>query len=313
MNTSTADTAAQSAAEQIRAVRNKVKALIKHEDKKLSKQRGEVREAGQYVRYGQIADSLMADPGAAVRGTAKGAVENIHTGEIEEITLNPAFDAVQNAELLYRKARRGKRGHETAVAMATATEANLNKLNDILLGINAVVEEKEAGAIDEADAERVREIAAEFLPADGGKAGAKRKDLPPPPPFKRYVIDGWEVYLGKNSKQNDELSTRFARPSDVWMHVVGYAGSHLIIRRRKNDPEPPKEVVQKAAQLAVWFSKAKHTSFAEVHVTEARFVRKRRHAPPGEVIAERCRAVRVEPKDPQFLDFCKNNNMPQVI
>jgi predicted ribosome quality control (RQC) complex YloA/Tae2 family protein len=309
MSTSPTDTAATSAIEQIRAVRNKIRALLKHEDRKLQKQQGEVREAGQYTRYGQIADSLMADPGAAARGTAKAAVENIHNGEIEEITLNPAFDAVQNAELLYRKARRGKRGYETATAMAAITEANLNKLKDILLNIDAVMEEKQPEALDDTDVNRVREAAAEFLPPDSAAAGARRKNLPPPPPFKKYVIDGWEVYLGKNSTQNDELSTRFAKPSDIWMHVVGYAGSHVIIRHQKNAPAPPKEVIHKAAQLAVWFSKAKHTSFAEVHVTEARFVRKRRHAPPGEVIAERCKAVRVEPKDPQFLEFCRNNNM----
>jgi predicted ribosome quality control (RQC) complex YloA/Tae2 family protein len=75
----------------------------------------------------------------------------------------------------------------------------------------------------------------------------------------------------------------------------------VLIRHKRDTPNPPKEVIQKAAQLAVWFSKARHTSYAEVHVTEARFVRKRRHAPPGEVIAERCKAVRVEPKDPKKL------------
>jgi len=107
--------------------------------------------------------------------------------------------------------------------------------------------------------------------------------------------------LGKNSEQNDELSIKFAKPSDIWLHVAAHAGSHVIIRHKKDTPNPPKDVIHKAAQLAVWYSKARHTSYAEVHVTEARFVRKRRHAPPGEVIAERCKAVRVEPKDPKLI------------
>jgi predicted ribosome quality control (RQC) complex YloA/Tae2 family protein len=301
--------------EQIRAVRNRIKALLKREDKKLAKQKEEVLEASQYGRYGQIADSLMADPAAAPRGTAKAAIINIHTEEVEEIALNPALDAVKNAELLYRKARKGKRGHETAVGMMEETEARVGRLKAVLDGIDNIINEKRKAGNDgdaavcrddnppeynDDDVERVRGIAAEFLPPETAKTGGRKK-IEETVPFKKYIINGWEIYLGKNSEQNDELSTRFAKPSDIWLHVAAHAGSHVIIRRKKDAPYPPREIIEKAAQLAVWHSKAKHTSYAEVHVTEARFVRKRRHSPPGEVIAERCRAVRVEPKDPKLL------------
>jgi len=288
------------AVEQIRAVRNRVRSALKHEERKLAKQREEAEEAGRYVKYGQIADSLMADPAAAPRGTAKGVVINVHTQQLEEIALNPAFDAVENAELLYKKARKGKRGHDTALAKVAETEAKAAKLDTIIIGIEELLDEKQPEEFTEEDAERAREIAAEFLPADK-QGGGRGRPAEPPPPFKKYIIDGWEVYLGKNSTQNDELSTRFAKPSDIWLHVAAHAGSHVIIRHKKNTDNPPRTVVEKAAQLAVWFSKAKHTSYAEVHVTEARFVRKRRHAPPGEVIAERCKAIRVEPKDPRIM------------
>jgi predicted ribosome quality control (RQC) complex YloA/Tae2 family protein len=289
------------AAERIRAIRNKIRAALRHDERKLEKQRADAVEAGQYARYGQIADSLMADPAAAPRGTAKGAVVNVHTERIEEIALNPAFDAVKNAELLYRKARRGKRGHETAVGMMTATEGRVERLKAVAAAIEEICGEKRAEELGEEEAERAREVAAEFLPPENAKGGGKGSQTATPVPFKKYVIDGWEVYLGKNSAQNDELSVRFAKPSDIWLHVAAHSGSHVIIRHRKNTDNPPRTVIEKAAQLAVWFSKARHTSYAEVHVTEARFVRKRRHAPPGEVIAERCKAVRVEPKDPRLM------------
>ena len=296
-NTNSNSPAPPSAAERVRAVRGKVRAVLKREERKLEKQREEVREAGQYVRYGQIADSLMADPASTPRGTAKTAVINVHTQAIEEISLNPAFDAVENAELLYRKARKGKRGHETAEKQAAETEANIGKLRKIIADIEALIAEKQPDDLSDEDAARAHELAAEFVPPPALNSKGKPVVEPPPPPFKKYVIDGWEIFLGKNSAQNDELSTRFAKPSDIWLHVAGYAGSHVIIRHQKNTDNPPKTIIEKAAQLAVLNSKAKHTSFAEVHVTEARFVRKRRHAPPGEVIAERCKTVRVEPKD----------------
>jgi len=287
--------------DRIRAIRNRVKALAKHEERKLDKQRSDAREAGQFARYSQIADSLMADHASAPRGTSKGAVVNIHTREIEEVALNPALDAVENAELLYRKARKGKRGYETVAALIVETEAKLGRLNDVIICMDEITNEKPLEELTGDDVERVRQAAAEFLPPEDAKSGGGKKAGPPPPPFKKYVIDGWEVYMGKNSTQNDELSTRFAKPSDIWLHVAAHAGSHVIIRHKKDTPNPPKTVVEKAAQLAVWHSKARHTSYAEVHVTEARFVRKRRHAPPGEVIAERCKTVRVEPKDPKLI------------
>jgi predicted ribosome quality control (RQC) complex YloA/Tae2 family protein len=278
-----------------------MKALHKREEKKLAKQRAEAEEASRYTRYSQAADTLMADPSIAARGTANAEFKNVHTGETETIALNPALDALENAELLYKKARKGRRGYETAAANVEETTAVVGKLSVIIDTIEEIIKEKEPQDLDDSDALRVREIAVEFLPDIGLTSSGKKKPVEPQVPFKKYVIDGWEIYLGKNSEQNDEISTKFAKPSDIWLHVAAHAGSHVIIRHKKDTPNPPKDVIHKAAQLAVWYSKARHTSYAEVHVTEARFVRKRRHAPPGEVIAERCKAVRVEPKDPRLI------------
>ncbi|MCL2689336.1 MAG: NFACT RNA binding domain-containing protein [Chitinispirillia bacterium] len=292
---------------QIRDIRHKIRLLLKHEMRKLEKQKLDEREAGQYLRYSQMADSLMADPKIYPRGSAKALIENAHSGEIEEISLNPAFDAIENAELLYRKARKGKRGHETALTLMRETEIKTVELQKIIENIDGMINEKKlSGKLDELTEDDLKEIqglCGQFLPQKTDAAGKSKSSVKKGEkvPFKRYTIDGWEVFLGNNSTENDEISTRFAKPSDIWLHVAAHAGSHVIIRRPKNTPPPPKEVVEKAAQLAVWFSKAKHTSFAEVHVTEARFVHKRRHAPPGEVIAERCKAIRVEPKNPQEM------------
>jgi predicted ribosome quality control (RQC) complex YloA/Tae2 family protein len=117
--------------------------------------------------------------------------------------------------------------------------------------------------------------------------------------YRRYSFDGWNVFIGKTDSQNDELTTRFAKPWDIWMHVAGHAGSHVVIKRDRNSAWPPKEILVKAASLAVWFSKAKHTSYAEVHYTEARYVHKRRKSPPGEVCLQQHKTLRVSPVSPQ--------------
>ncbi len=288
--------------EELRALRHQLKATLKHENRKLEKQKEELKETSRHDWYSQLADSLLADPSSAPRGSSQATIINVHTEQIEQISLNPKFDAHQNAELLYRKAKKGKRGHEIAVEKAEATEKLVESIREKITAIDELFSDK--SMLEEFSKEQFQKIEEQclpYLPNRPDAAGAKKEVQKESVPYKRFVIDGWEIFLGKNSTQNDELSTRFAKPSDIWLHVAGHAGSHVVIRRPKNSPPPPAEVVTKAAQLAVWFSKAKHTSFAEVHVTEARFVRKRRHAPPGEVIAERCKAVRVEPKNPQDM------------
>jgi predicted ribosome quality control (RQC) complex YloA/Tae2 family protein len=124
-------------------------------------------------------------------------------------------------------------------------------------------------------------------------------------PYRHVTIDGWDIYIGKNDAQNDELTTKFAKPWDLWFHVAIHSGSHVIIKMERNGPRPPNAVIEKVAALTVWFSKAKHTSLSEVHMTEARFVRKPRKYPPGKVIVERCKAIRVSPISPQamFRDY----------
>ena len=95
------------------------------------------------------------------------------------------------------------------------------------------------------------------------------------------------------------LTFREARAHDLWLHASGYAGSHVVIRRPHKDVEVPPEVVEVAAQLAAWHSKARGAGGkVEVHLCRAGDVRKRRGAPAGEVLLEKWSRVRVYARDP---------------
>ena len=74
--------------------------------------------------------------------------------------------------------------------------------------------------------------------------------------YRSIERDGWEILVGKGAHDNDELSTKIAEPLDYWFHVQDYSGSHVIIRC-PDGIEPPHEIVQYAAQLAAWHSKAR--------------------------------------------------------
>jgi predicted ribosome quality control (RQC) complex YloA/Tae2 family protein len=120
-------------------------------------------------------------------------------------------------------------------------------------------------------------------------------------PFRHYSFDGCEIFIGKNDEQNDELTVRFARPSDMWMHVASHPGSHVIVRRGDITSPAPEKVIEKAAALAAWFSKARNASSVKVHVAEARNVYKPKNAPPGEVRIGKFKVLRVKPVSPQVL------------
>jgi len=111
------------------------------------------------------------------------------------------------------------------------------------------------------------------------------------------VIDGWEVLVGKRAGDNDELTFRIADSHDFWLHVADYSGSHVVIRNPDDLDAPPPEVLERAAQLAAFYSKAQNArGKIEVHVCRAADVRKPRGAPAGLVELKRWDSVRVYPK-----------------
>lgn len=118
-------------------------------------------------------------------------------------------------------------------------------------------------------------------------------------PYRTVLIDGFEVLIGRGADDNDELTFRVAEPNDLWLHVAGGTpGSHVIVRSPA-EGEIPKEVVEKAAAAAAWYSKSRSAARVEVHVCKARDVSKPRGAPAGLVELARWKSVKVRPALPE--------------
>lgn len=112
--------------------------------------------------------------------------------------------------------------------------------------------------------------------------------------YRTVEIDGFEVLVGKGARDNDHLTTRVADPRDFWLHVADYSGSHVVIRNPDDLPAPPPAVLRRAAELAVWHSKARGAGGkVEVHLCRAGDVRKPRGYPAGKVVLKRWEAVKV--------------------
>src|SRR5262249_51960136 len=105
------------------------------------------------------------------------------------------------------------------------------------------------------------------------------------------------VYIGRNARENDEVTFEIASPDDFWLHVAEYTGSHVIVRNPNRDKELEPTVLIKAAQLAAFFSQARNSSKVEVHFTRRKNVTKPKRARPGLVRLQEYKSVVVEPKN----------------
>lgn len=116
--------------------------------------------------------------------------------------------------------------------------------------------------------------------------------------WRAVEVNGFEILVGKGARENDELTFGVAEPRDLWLHAAGYAGSHVVIRNPEGLSELPRRVVERAAELAAWHSKARTArGKVEVHVCRVSDVRKPRGFPPGKVEIRRWDAIKVYPRD----------------
>lgn len=115
--------------------------------------------------------------------------------------------------------------------------------------------------------------------------------------FRSVMVGEFEVLIGKGDADNDALTFKVGNPCDFWLHVAGVPGSHVLIRNPDKVSEPPREVVERAAQLAAFFSKAREGGKVEVHYCRVADVSKPRGFAPGKVMLKTYKSVRVYPKE----------------
>ncbi len=123
----------------------------------------------------------------------------------------------------------------------------------------------------------------------GGVSGARR--------YRTLRVDGYEILIGRSSRENDELTFQVANADDFWMHVADYSGSHVVVRNPAKIKTIPDNVLTRAAQLAAFFSQARNSSKVEVHYTQRKYVSKPRRAKPGLVKLTEFKSISVEPKN----------------
>ena len=115
-------------------------------------------------------------------------------------------------------------------------------------------------------------------------------------PYRIVEAEGFQILVGRGDSENDVLTFEVAEPDDLWLHVAGgVPGSHVVVRNPDRLPELPPSVVERAAALAAWYSKARRARRVEVHLCRVAEVAKERGMPPGMVALSRWKRLRVRP------------------
>lgn len=222
------------------------------------------------------------------RGAASIEVINIFSDEQETINikLNPKKTAVENATYYFEKY---KNVSEKKQVLKIKKDAHLIELEEI----SYLNELTESASIKDLIKIKNRLINMNILQSEQSK--------PKDPEslkysFKRIILEGkWDVYIGKNSLNNDLLTFSFAKKSDLWLHAQGVSGSHVVIKVPKDSASVPKAIIEQAAQIAASNSKAQHSSTVPVIYTEIRYVNKIKKAPPGTVNVRNEKVIFVKP------------------
>jgi predicted ribosome quality control (RQC) complex YloA/Tae2 family protein len=257
------------------------------------------------------AELLAAHLGRTKRGLKSIVLPAFDGSGDVEIALDPKKDGQANVEALFKKARRLARGREELETQRAIQAAELEESDRAL---EATDPPPPAGELREL-AER---HAPEILTA-GPRPRGGRRDSPAARPaatekaphpslpegfFPRVyeLPGGWIVWVGRNAKQNDELTHRRASQRDLWFHARGAQGSHTVLRMGSGKGEPPKEILEATAAIAAWHSKARNSSLVPVAYTEKRYVRKPRKAPVGTALMMREKVLMVAPGTPDGDD-----------
>jgi predicted ribosome quality control (RQC) complex YloA/Tae2 family protein len=242
--------------------------------------------AGRYERWGHL---LMAQQDAVPDGAEEVEVPDLFAdGAPVTIPLDPAQSPVENAQHYYRRARRTRRSREEAERRLDETRERADRAEQLLAefraidtldGIKRFRDEKEAALApfverEDADVDRF--------------------------PYRRFDLgDGFEVWVGRNARQNHELTFHAAQKYDLWLHAREVPGAHTVLHLPNRDAEPGRPRIRVAAAIAAHFSKAKGSALVPVIVTERKYVTSPTGADPGVVRVDREEVVLVEPGLPE--------------
>ncbi len=254
--------------------------------RKLELQKKELSECGEREVFRVCGDLINANIYRLEKGMTKCTLEDFYTGEAREIQLDSRLTPAQNAQKYYNEYRK----LDTAEKMLTDLIA---KGQQELIYIDSVFDAVSRTESEADLAEIRRELREQGYLRGGVRADEKVKKLSQPLQYRS--TDGFDILVGRNNRQNDQLTLKTAKATDIWLHTQGIPGSHVIIRCEGKSPS--ERTIYEAAMLAAYHSKGRASSQVPVDYTAVKFVKKPAGGKPGMVIFTNNKTLFVSPDE----------------
>ena len=266
-------------------------AAIKKEEVRHQKIKDELDDTNKMDTYKLYGDILMINAHLQVQYEPSIQLPNLlsEDGELLTIPLKPNLTIVENGQWYYKLYTKLKNRMVSGEYQLNASTTKLEYLKSILYSISLATTR-----------ESLEEIRKECM--DAGIIKKSKKPLSYKLGKSNYIhltIDEGEIFIGRNNQQNEYLTHRFAKPTDIWFHTQDIQGSHLILRL---NVDPDDMILSKVAQYAAYFSKARETSKVPVDYTYIKNIKKPPGSPLGFVIFNTHQTMIVEPKKPDNYD-----------
>lgn len=240
--------------------------------KKYELQKRQLKDTEKREKYRIYGELLHTYGYGAEPGAASLEALNYYTNEIIQIPLDKTLTAQENAQKYFDKYGKLKRTYEALSELIQETEAEIAHLESICTFMDL--------ALSEEDLVQLKEelMDAGYIKRRYSGKKVKITSLP----FHYVSSDGFDIYVGKNNYQNEELTFKFASGCDWWFHAKGAPGSHVIVKT--NGEELPDRTFEEAARLAAYYSKNRGAEKTEIDYVEKKHVKKPNGGKPGFVV-----------------------------
>lgn len=234
------------------------------------KQMADTEKKEKYRIYGELINTYGYSVPA---GEKSFEALNYYTNEIITIPLDPTMSTTDNAKKYFEKYNKLKRTAEALEKYLEETKSNIEHLESISTALDI--------ALKEEDLVQVKEELIQYGYMKRKNTGGKKAKITSKP-FHYVSCDGYDMYVGKNNYQNEELTFHFANGDDWWFHAKGQPGSHVIVKCKGE--EMPDRTFEEAGKLAAYYSKGRHAPKVEIDYIQKKHVKKPNGAKPGFVV-----------------------------
>ena len=268
------------------AVRKTVQNLCTRLTKKLAIQEKELEATYDRERLRQLGDIVTANIHKIIKGQTIVQCEDFYDEEMKviDIPISPILSPQQNAAKFYKDYARMKNAEKELTRQIELGEQELHYLKSVLEELNRAQTDAELEEIK-------RELQdGNYIRGEAGKKKVKQAKLQP---MRFESTDGYPIYVGRNNRQNEELTFKLARKDDIWCHASKVHGSHVIISC--GGTTPPDDTITQAAQLAAYYSETTGGQNIAVDVTPVKQVKKIPNGKPGMVIYHTYKTVIANP------------------